>query len=246
MGKVLELAMGYQGGPGAFVTFAQAYGMNLDEQADVIHAAIAPSYWADSFKKYEWAKEKKLTRGLSQKTWAACDAVKSAWRAANSQIVDYWKRTADAAKGAIAQPGKEFKAGRIVFRKAGGYLLAQLPSGRYLAYPSPRIAEDGSCDFSYMGVNQYTKKWERIKTYGGKVVENITQATACDLLGEAGIRLEEHGFRIVLSIHDEYIAEAAPDAPHEDMERIMAELPPWAEGLPLVAAGFESNRYKKE
>ena len=125
----------------------------------------------------------------------------------------------------------------------------RLPSGRYLVYPAPRLPEEGEmCDFSFMGVNQYTKKWERIPTYSGKLAENSVQGTACDLLLEAGPRLEAAGYHIVMSVHDEYITEIKDDNTrnHREMEKIMSALPDWADGLPLVAAGFEAARYRKD
>lgn len=104
------------------------------------------------------------------------------------------------------------------------------------------------CDFSFMGVNQYTKKWERIPTYSGKLAENSVQGAACDLLLEAGPRLEAAGYHIVMSVHDEYITEIKDDNTrnHREMEKIMSDLPDWADGLPLVAAGFEAARYRKD
>lgn len=249
MGKVLELALGYQGGPGAFATFAMNYGMDLDELAKTTEATIEESYWIESMGMLKWAKEKKLIRGMSQKAWVACNAIKSAWRKANSEIESFWYSLAKACQSAIKAKGVAFSAGRIVCKVSGNYLLMRLPSGRYLVYPAPRLPEEGEmCDFSFMGVNQYTKKWERIPTYSGKLAENSVQGTACDLLLEAGPRLEAAGYHIVMSVHDEYITEIKDDNTrnHREMEKIMSDLPDWADGLPLVAAGFEAARYRKD
>lgn len=249
MGKVLELALGYQGGPGAFATFAMNFGMDLDELAKTTEATIEESYWVDSMGMLKWAKEKKLIRGMSQKAWVACNAIKSAWRKANSEIVSFWYSLAKACQSAIKVKGVAFSAGRIVCKVSGNYLLMRLPSGRYLVYPAPRLPEEGEmCDFSFMGVNQYTKKWERIPTYSGKLAENSVQGAACDLLLEAGPRLEAAGYHIVMSVHDEYITEIKDDNTrnHCEMEKIMSDLPDWADGLPLVAAGFEAARYRKD
>lgn len=170
MGKVLELALGYQGGPGAFATFAMNFGMDLDELAKTTEATIEESYWIESMGMLKWAKEKKLIRGMSQKAWVACNAIKSAWRKANSEIESFWYSLAKACQSAIKAKGVAFSAGRIVCKVSGNYLLMRLPSGRYLVYPAPRLPEEGEmCDFSFMGVNQYTKKWERIPTYSGKL-----------------------------------------------------------------------------
>lgn len=249
MGKVLELALGYQGGPGAFATFAMNFGMDLDELAKTTEATIEESYWIESMGMLKWAKEKKLIRGMSQKAWVACNAIKSAWRKANSEIESFWYSLAKACQSAIKAKGVAFSAGRIVCKVSGNYLLMRLPSGRYLVYPAPRLPEEGEmCDFSFMGVNQYTKKWERIPTYSGKLAENAVQGASCDLLLEAGPRLEAAGYHIVMSVHDEYITEIKDDNTrnHREMEQIMSALPDWAEGLPLVAAGFEAARYRKD
>ena len=249
MGKVLELALGYQGGPRAFATFAMNFGMDLDELAKTTEATIEESYWIESMGMLKWAKEKKLIRDMSQKAWVACNAIKLAWRKANSEIVSFWYALAKACQSAIKAKGVAFSAGRIVCKVSGNYLLMRLPSGRYLVYPAPRLPEEGEmCDFSFMGVNQYTKKWERIPTYSGKLAENSVQGAACDLLLEAGPRLEAAGYRIVMSVHDEYITEIKDDNTrnHREMEKIMSDLPDWADGLPLVAAGFEAARYRKD
>ena len=249
MGKVLELALGYQGGPGAFATFAMNFGMDLDELAKTTEATIEESYWIESMGMLKWAKEKKLIRGMRQKAWVACNAIKSAWRKANSEIESFWYSLAKACQSAIKAKGVAFSAGRIVCKVSGNYLLMRLPSGRYLVYPAPRLPEEGEmCDFSFMGVNQYTKKWERIPTYSGKLAENSVQGAACDLLLEAGPRLEAAGYHIVMSVHDEYITEIKDDNTrnHREMEKIMSDLPDWADGLPLVAAGFEAARYRKD
>lgn len=100
MGKVLELALGYQGGPGAFATFATNFGMDLDELAKTTEATIEESYWIESMGMLKWAKEKKLIRGMSQKAWVACNAIKSAWRKANSEIESFWYSLAKACQSA--------------------------------------------------------------------------------------------------------------------------------------------------
>ena len=115
-----------------------------------------------------------------------------------------------------------------------------------LCYILPRVGESG--DISYMGVNQLTRQWSRIKTYGGKVIENVTQAAARDVLAHPLPAVEAAGYPIVLSVHDELLTEP------EDSDRytsaalgaLMSTVPPWAPGLPLAAAGFETYRYRKE
>lgn len=250
MGKVLELALGYGGGAGAFVTFARGYGIDLHDMAKAVREAVDPAIWAKAEDSYDFFKEKKLTAGLSKEVFIACDAVKRAWRLANSKIVAFWNDVDRAIEEAMLEPVVSRAGTWCCFVRRGSYLLAVLPSGRKLCYPSPRVGQAGSEDdrFSYMGVNQYTRKWERIRSYGPKVVENITQAVACDLLAEGLLRLEDAGYETVLTVHDEAITEApdTPDYSFEKMERLMAEVPHWAPGLPLVAAGYEAHRYRKD
>lgn len=116
MGKVLELALGYQGGPGAFATFAMNFGMDLDELAKTTEATIEESYWIESMGMLKWAKEKKLIKGMSQKAWVACNAIKSAWRKANSEIESFWYALAKACQSAIKAKGVAFSAGRKIGR----------------------------------------------------------------------------------------------------------------------------------
>jgi DNA polymerase len=99
-----------------------------------------------------------------------------------------------------------------------------------------------------MGVNQYSRKWSRLKTYGGKLAENVTQAASCDVLARNMPAIEAAGYQIVLTVHDEIISEA-PDTPDFNaghLAGLMATNPTWAKNLPLAAAGFEAYRYRKD
>lgn len=246
IGKVMELALGYQGGVGAFLTFASAYSIDLDDLASHVRQSIHPTYWNQAEGSYEWYKEKKLTHGLKRETFIACESVKLAWRAAHPATQKFW---ADIDKASIsALNGVPAKAGRIWFDKKGPWLRMRLPSGRFVCYPGAQL-EDGGVGkgtFSYMGINQYARKWERIRTYSGKCAENATQATAADILIEAMKPIEEAGFGIVLSVHDEFITEAPLNKTHQELEKLMATPPAWAEGLPLAAAGYTALRYRKD
>lgn len=242
IGKVMELALGYQGGVGAFLTFASAYSIDLDELAKHVRENISFSYWGQAEGSYEWYKEKKLTHGLKRETFIACEAVKLAWRDAQKFWADVDKAAVSALKGVPA------KAGKVWFSKNGSWLRMKLPSGRFICYPGARLEDGGvgTGTFSYMGINQYSRKWERIPTYSGKIVENATQAAAADILIGAMDSIEKAGFEIVFSVHDEFITEADLSKDNTELEKLMSTPPSWAPDLPLAAAGFTSLRYKKD
>jgi len=126
-------------------------------------------------------------------------------------------------------------------------LFITLPSGRRLAYVKPRIGMNafGSTCVTYEGVGG-TKKWERIETYGPKVVENLCQSISRDLLCHAMQQLESAGCRIVMHIHDEVVIEAPMDMEIDEVGRIMSIVPSWADGLMLSAAGYEAEFYMKD
>lgn len=246
IGKVMELALGYQGGVGAFLTFASAYSIDLDELAKHVRENISFSYWGQAEGSYEWYKEKKLTHGLKRDTFIACEAVKLAWRDAHPAIQKFW---ADVDKAAVsALKGVPAKAGKIWFSKNGSWLRMKLPSGRFICYPGARLEDGGvgTGTFSYMGINQYSRKWERLKAYAGRAVENATQAAAADILIGAMDSIEKAGFEIVFSVHDEFITEADLSKDNTELEKLMSTPPSWAPDLPLAAAGFTSLRYKKD
>jgi DNA polymerase len=167
-----------------------------------------------------------------------------AWRQAHPEIVDLWYGLEAKVKDAILNPGHTLNFGRLKVRRDGNWLRMVLPSGRALCYPSPRIQMG---EIQYKGIDQYTRKWGPIKTYGGKLVENATQAVARDVLADAMMRAEAAGYSVVLSVHDELICEV-PDSDEftaGGLVAIMTTNPAWADGLPLAAEGEEMRRYRK-
>ena len=247
IGKVMELGLGYEGGVAAFLTFAAVYRMDLAELADAVHSTAPGGSIARAYGMWDWAVKKKRTLGLEKSIWTACEVLKHAWREAHPATTALWAAAGDAVRAAIQNPGQTFDAGpRIKVRRDGAWLRCRLPSGRYVCYLQPRVEDDGQ--ITYMGVNQYTRQWSRIKTYGGKIIENMTQAAARDVLAANMPAVERAGFEIVLTVHDELITEA-PDTgafTSDALARLMATNPPWAPGLPLAAAGFEARRYRKD
>ncbi len=286
IGKVMELALGYEGGVGAFLTFAAAYGLDLDELAERMAGTVPSDIQAECNKFWAWAVINRATLGLEEHVFKACDALKRLWRRAHPRTQDLWRALEDVVRDAIATPGQTFgaAAGRLKVRRDGAWLRIVLPSGRALCYPSPQLKSeeckackdtgricgtdeltgpyDLRCDdcggtgkvgkpkVTYMGVDQYTRKWSRISTYGGKLVENVVQAIARDILADGMQNAETAGYEVVLSVHDELLTEAPNDntLTVEGLAECMtrAARGQTYAGLPLAAAGFEALRYKKD
>jgi DNA polymerase bacteriophage-type len=247
IGKVQELGLGYQGGVSAFLTFAAVYKMDLDAMAEAVWASAPQEALDAATGMLSWVKKKKRsTFGLSDRTYIACEVLKAAWRAAHPATEAFWHDMESAVRSAIGHPGEAFRVRQLVVRKDGTWLRIRLPSGRYLCYLNPEVDQGGQ--ISYMGVSQYTRQWSRIKTYGGKIVENIVQGWARDVLAHNMPAIEEAGYLLTLTIHDELIAETpgTEDYTWQHMAALMSRQPNWAPGVPLAAAGFEALRYRKD
>lgn len=169
------------------------------------------------------------------------------WRNANPHIVKLWTEVGNTAMKAIKEK-TIVSLGKLVFMYERGILFIRLPSGRRLSYIKPRIGTNrfGGDSITYMGVGT-SKKWERLETFGGKLVENIVQAIARDLLASAMINVANAGYDIVFHVHDEIIAEV-PDGQGsvDEMCKLMSINPDWADGIPLSADGYECEYYRKD
>lgn len=219
VGKVAELAGGFGGGIGAWKAFGADKFFNSDAE---IQAAV------------------------------------KAWREASPMIVKFWYGLQDAAHMAVKYPGQCFEYRGISYGVKNDVLYCKLLSGRRLAYHQPRLIPDVTpwgrevFKLTYMGWNGDRKKgpigWIRLDTWGGKLAENVTQATARDLLTYAMINLDKAGYDIVLHVHDEVVSEVLKSfGTVEEFENIMATVPPWAEGWPVRAAGgWRGERYRKD
>ena len=234
-GKVAELACGYGGGVGALKAFgADKMGLTDSEMQDIVDQ----------------------------------------WRQASPEIPKLWRDVEDKARQALNSPGRSFSLNRktrdparaaenqamtggtgyspyfnaggiiCVFNRDNDGLRCKLPSGRVLTFWGATIDDNG--DITYMSQNQTTRKWERTKTWGGKLVENIVQAFSRDCLGAALIRLEDAGYEVCFHVHDEIIAEAPEGARWEDMAKIMGAPVDWAPGLLLTADGYSTPFYLKD
>ena len=168
------------------------------------------------------------------------------WRQASPNIVQFWWDVDKAATTCIKQR-LDTETHGITFKYRSGCLFIFLPSGRRICYVKPGIGTNrfGNESITYQGIGA-TKKWERLETYGAKLVENIIQATSRDLLANAMQNLTKAGYKIVMHIHDEVVIEAPQGPSLEKIEQIMVKVPDWANGLKLNAAGFISDFYKKD
>lgn len=225
-GKVAELALGYQGGVSAMRRMDT--GHNLDDLSD------------DEVK-----------------------GIVDRWRETNSMIRDLWNIVDSAAVTVITNGGAQTirsettdavitLACELDIITGTRYMTILLPSGRKLYYPSPEIGVNrwGNPSVSYMGQNQTTKRWEKVETYGGKLVENIVQAIARDCLAIAIENLEAQGLHIVFHIHDEVVIDtpawADEDTMLDTVTKIMTKPIPWAQALPLNADGWVDKFFKKD
>ena len=168
------------------------------------------------------------------------------WRQTNRRCVAFWTTVENCAKETI-RTGRQTAAGRILFTREidryNDFLTLLLPSGRKLFYVRP-AAEQGQ--ITYWGQNQTTKKWQKLETYGGKLVENIVQAVARDCLVEKLTQLEAAGYRTVFHIHDEVVIDARPDQHLADVVAILKIPVSWAPDLPLDADGWEGSYFTKD
>jgi len=200
-GKIAELALGYQGGPGAL----KAMGVPEPELQGLVDD----------------------------------------WRRANSGIVQFWKSVDAAAKKAVRLK-TEIQLGQLTFSYEKGFLRIKLPSGRHLSYAKAKLKKGAYSDvITYQGQGT-SVHFSTLETYGGKLVENIVQATARDVLAEALLSLESAGFDVVFHVHDEAVVEAPEGIGIETINNLMTKVPDWAEGLPLNSEGYITKYYKKD
>ena len=180
------------------------------------------------------------------------------YRELYSEIPKFWRNIEAAAIQAVKDPNEVYTVGadeQIKFTYRADFLWCQLPSKRFLAYASPQIKvrplpepyQDVMKEsLSYLGVDSLTKQWRRHYTYGGHLTENVVQAMARDLMAGAMLRVEQAGYRPVLTVHDEVVVEAhTEEADFSQFMDLMQVLPRWAEGLPVAAEGWQGQRYRK-
>lgn len=245
IGKVMELMLQYEGGVGAFLTGADTYGIDLDDLAERAYHLIPDDVRSEARSAWGWAVKERRTQGLKEKAYVVCDSLKRMWRRQHPEIQSYWTELLEAAMSAVLNPGTIFRARKLKFFCKGPWLRMVLPSGRSVVYARPHV-KDGK--LRYWGVNPKTKKWQVEGTYGGKLFENACQAVARDVMGANMPAIEAALYAIILSVHDELLTET-PDTEEftaKGLSALLSTNPPWADGLPLAAGGFEAHRYKKD
>lgn len=287
VGKVSELSLQYQGGPGAFRSMARNYSLKLDPLYPVVWPAAGEERQKQALKRYNVviARKEPIGQLLSREAFLAAECIKLGWRAAHPAICAAWDILEDAAREAVMYPGRKVRALKCEYLVTRGFLWCRLPSGRCLAYGGPKIKEqvwvkvkdpdtgawmessevmgreeaqaaerrgdvkierEAKSAVTALGVNSVTKKWERFGLYGGLAFENIVQAIARDLLANGIKKVEAAGYPVIGHVHDEILAEVKRLwGSVKAFVALMCELPPWAEGLPLTAAGWRGKRYRK-
>lgn len=267
IGKVLELAFGFRGGIGAFMAFASK--MDLSGLPGIILPSVPKNIIIEAEKFYEWMNDMDIkeakdgakksgvsdqwedfydphrTFGLEKNIFIAIDCLKRLWRKEHSAVQKFWNGAEEACKNAVYVPNTKFYFSNCYAARSGKWVKVVLPSGHAIPYPGMDVDENGK--LFYMGTNQFTKQWCKIYTSSGKIVENCVQSFARDIFKYGQLAAEKAGYRVILPVHDEIVAEV-PDTDEysaKKLEEIMSEVPPWAKGIPLNAEGFEDYRYHK-
>src|SRR5208337_2015309 len=245
IGKVMELALQYYGGVGAFCSMAETYGLRLETLAQSAWTVIPDDFKVAARAAWHKAVKRKRTYGLDERIWSVCHALVLMWRDAHPAITTFWGELDNACRMALKVKNKKYEVGRfIVVDRIGNWLRVKLPSGRYLCYPAPRGDDYTS---SFMGVDPYTKQWRRISTYSGKRAQNIAEGIGADILTDGLMAADAAGYNPVLSVHDEALTEPPDEELYDDsaLSRLLVESSAWATGMPLAAKGFTSYRYRK-
>ncbi len=179
-------------------------------------------------------------------------SVVDAYRLKYWRVKQMWWDQQNAAINAVLS-GRRQECGYVTWFVQGSFLYCELPSGRRLAYPFPKVSQkmtpwgEMRPVLTFMGVDSHTHQWTRQHTYGGMLVENITQAVARDIMAEAMVRCEASGiYDPILTVHDELVCEAdLGQGSVEHFVQLISEVPEWAPGCPVEAEGWAGERYRK-
>ncbi len=182
--------------------------------------------------------------------------VVSFYRKKYKKVKDLWGESNTAAMNAVLNKGHVYHCAnkRIAYKHIGDFLYCKLPSGRRIAYHLPEIKEVQAPwnknqlinQLTFMGWDSFKHKWLRLQTYGGSLVENYVQATARDIMAYGMLQSEKEGYECIFTVHDECVTMVDEDfGSYQEFEKILARIPKWAEGIPVVAEGWEGLRYRK-
>lgn len=266
VGKVMELFLAYEGGVGAFVTGADTYSIDLEELAANVLPTVPEEIRAQAQRM--WDEMPQHRAGVSHQVFLACDSLKRMWRNAHPKIKQGWKDIKAAAEQAVQFPGKAYSLpnGKLAFKvveyKGRSWLYMRLPSGRRVAYYKPRWIPEESVkrkdewgneyteiipgEMRYWGTDTHTRRWMEVSTYGGRLTENAVQALSACLLRDGMLALEEAGYPIIGTVHDEIITEPVKGfGTLEEAGKLMCRGPSWSTGLPLAVDGHRGPRYRK-
>lgn len=259
IGKVQELALGYQGGVGAYLTMGDTYNVKAYDLVKPVKDITSAKDWDDMAIRFEKARDKK---GLPEAQWTALKLIVAGWRAAHPNITQSWWDLGDAAVEAVDAPGTPVPvySGRVMYVCVDGWLYCRLPSGRIIAYCDPHVEttivtlvnkqgeeyEREKNTVYFYGKDSKTGQWVRRYLYGGLQCENIVQATARCMMDHAMFRIEAAGYPLILTVHDELLAEVAKSfGSAKHFESIMAVKPDWIAGCPITVSAWEDDRYVK-
>lgn len=249
IGKVMELALGYAGGAPAFASMAANYSLDLDTMASNAWSTLPDDIRREALTFTTWLLKKQgndeRALGMTRKAFEMCAALKIGWRAAHPRIVELWAQLIEGAVAVVSRRVSHVDIGSLTLRRQGRWFLIQLPSGRCLSYPQAEVIDDKT--IGYKGALTVSRKWGDLYATGGKLFENICQAFARDILAYRMPDIEDAGYPIILTVHDEVVAEVPDDPAYNahDLSAIMCRPFSWAKGMPLAAEGYESYRFRK-
>lgn len=224
IGKVMELACGYQGWLGAFTKMAGGYGVVLPELT-----------------------AKKVILGW-RSSHPEIAGVQDTYKFGKFIVQGLWQQVETACIAAVKNKKKKYTVGKLAIGMRKDMLCIQLPGGSFLQYYRPKIGKGRNGDqVTYMGVHQKTRQWTRLDGYGGLFVENIVQKLARNILVHGMLNADRAGMNIVMHVHDEIVLEESTGTKDvlKNLENAMIDLPEWADGLPVAAEGYEAKRFRK-
>ena len=265
VGKIAELALGFGGGVGALSRMAKTSRLDL--------STVYPNLWEVAGDDRRWKAvaryEENVKRQdataieLGREAYIAGNLIVQGWREKHAGIAQAWRSLINAAMEAVHAPGMVVPAHgipHVAYLVKHGFLWLRLPSGRCLAYGAPEVREvevpwadktqepakrEKQPAVTVRGVGA-NNAWMRYPLNLSITYNNLVQGTARDLLVHAMHNVERAGYPVVLHAHDELVAEVHKDfGSVEEIERLMCDMPPWAAGLPMAAAGFRLKRYAK-